>query len=134
MAGETLAPAEGEEIAEINDPGDVEDVEPLRVKKEIYTPTASEVEDHRKTHYPHRAWCRECVEGHALGEHRHPGQEHRIAILGIDFFYMTIKGVQKREELEFAKTEDGETQLKAACVKGEIVKCVLVRCSQTKAC
>ena len=106
--------------------GDPEDTEPLRVKREVYSPTASEVEDHRKTHYPYRSWCRECVEGHALGEHRHPAQVHWIAVLGMDFFYMTISGVQRREELEFARDEDGENKLKAACSRGEIVKCVML--------
>ena len=53
--GEMLAPNEGEEVVEINDQGDAEDVEPLRAKKEVHTPTASEVEDHRKTHFPPRS-------------------------------------------------------------------------------
>ena len=70
---EMLAPNEGEETVEIQDEekGDDEDIEPLKLKKDVYSPTITERENHRITHYPYRAWCRECVEGHALGEHRH---------------------------------------------------------------
>ncbi len=31
-------------------------------------PSAAEVERHRISHYPYRRWCRECVEGQAVGE------------------------------------------------------------------
>ena len=31
-------------------------------------PSAAEVERHRITHHPYRRWCRECLEGQAVGD------------------------------------------------------------------
>ena len=73
----SLEPIEKEEHVVIQDDefqeGE-EDTEKLKVKKDIIAPSASEIEEHRLTHHPFRSWCRECVEGRALGERRvcHP--------------------------------------------------------------
>ena len=34
-----------------------------RVAKDVYTPTAQEMEEHCATHIPAKAWCPACVEG-----------------------------------------------------------------------
>ena len=112
-------------------------VEPLRIAPSPILPSAAEVEEHRITHIPYRSWCRECVEGKALGEHRGHGRPHHhtkvIPVVGMDYFYATSKGVLFREELEFTLDSDGEKKLLQARKDGTTVKCLMVRCSQTKA-
>ena len=61
------APLEGAEEEIVSEEIEVE-VEPLRIAPSPQKPSASEVEEHRITHIPCRSWCRECVEGRALGE------------------------------------------------------------------
>ena len=56
------------DVVEINEnEGEAEEVQPAGTKPSPVLPTASEVEDHRVTHLPFRRWCRECIEGRALG-------------------------------------------------------------------
>ena len=80
---------------------DEDEVEPLKISPSPTQPTAAEIEEHRVTHLPFRRWCRECMMGRGLGEQRgrHQGREHEIAIVGVDYFYVTSKGVEDREEL-----------------------------------
>ena len=42
--------------------------EPWKVAPSPQEHTPADVEEHRVTHIPYRSWCRECVEGKALGE------------------------------------------------------------------
>ena len=44
---------------------ELEDEEGLapRVAKDVYTPTAREIEEHCATHIPAKTWCPACVEG-----------------------------------------------------------------------
>ena len=73
-----------------------------KVAPDPFMPSPAEVEEHRVTHWPYRSWCRECVEGKALGEHRSHRREHgsRIAVVGIDYFYMTSRGIMARKDLQ----------------------------------
>ena len=70
-----------------------EDVEKVRVAPSPQLPSAEEVEEHRLTHYPFRSWCRECIEGRALGERRGQGDHglrgKLIPTIGIDYFFIT---------------------------------------------
>ena len=132
--GELVAPAEEEagvhegdpkvgedsELIEIQD--EVEEAEPLRIAPSPKQPTAADVELHRITHWPYRSWCEECVKGRGLGEQRgtHAGRVHEVPIVGLDYFYMTEKGLEYRSEL---KMDDGE--VKAARENGDIVLCLL---------
>ena len=126
---------EGDKEAVIHD----EDVEKLRVAPSPQMPSAAEVEEHRITHYPFRSWCKECIEGRALGERRgqnsHGPSERLVTTIGIDYFFMTGKGMMSRSELngEYPENEQGEAKLEDDRSKGEIVKCVIVRDSMTKA-
>ena len=43
--------------------------ETIRVAHDPVKPSAQLVEKHRVTHYPYERWCRECIEGKALGEY-----------------------------------------------------------------
>ncbi len=110
------APAEpSEEIIEVDeDEQDEEEVEPVTIAPNPMLPSASQVEEHRVTHYPYRCWRRECVEGKALGEKRgrRPGDGTNkfIAAIGMDYFYITSKGILKRKELEFEENPEGEAK------------------------
>ena len=88
-----------------------EEVEPLKTAPSPTMPSAAEVEEHRVAHYPFRSWCRECVMGRGLGERRgrHQDRDHRIAIVGIDYFYITSKGLVKRDDMveEYALDAEG---------------------------
>ena len=115
--------------------GDAEDVEPLQLKKDPMLPSEAEVEQHRITHWPFRSWCRECVEGRALGEKRQchkPEGRRRIPIVGLDYFYVTSKGLLERHELEFPATAEGETALNESRLTGETAKCIMMRCFESK--
>ncbi len=66
----------------------------------------SEIEDHRKCHLPYRSWCRECVMGRGLGEQRgaHQGRAHEIPRVGVDYWFITSKGLTKKDELEYEQS------------------------------
>ena len=53
-------------------------------------------------------------------------------LVGIDYFFITAGGVKKRDELEYDNNPEGQKELEAARVKGEVVKCLVVRCNVTK--
>ena len=96
----------GEDVVRISD-----EIEPLKQAPSPSMPSAAEVEEHRVTHIPYRSWCRECVMGRGLGEQRgrHHQREHDIAIVGVDYFFITAKGVQRRPEMmeEYAMDPEG---------------------------
>ena len=55
-----------------------------------------------------------------------------MPIVGIDYFFITSEGVKKRRELDFEENSSGETALLAARSSGEIIKCIVIRCYQSK--
>ena len=131
-----MAPTEDEiavdEEVHIKDELDTE-TESLKQARDPGQPTARQVEDHRRTHVPYRVWCRWCWLGRGRGiQHRRtPGST--VPIIGIDYFFITKGGVKVREELEHSMDADGEKALNEARARGDIVKCLLVRCTGTKA-
>ena len=152
--GRLIAPAEEEEkgpeeAKEPEDPGtedgkngdegdehfeEEEEVEPLRKTPSPVMPPAAEVEEHRLTHTPYRSWCDECNRGRGLGEQRgaHKGRPHTIPIVGVDFWYITSDGIKSRDELEWGTDDEGAEQLKKARDDGTIIKCLIIRCYETK--
>jgi hypothetical protein len=85
-------------------------------------PTASEVERHRITHYPYRRWCRECLEGQAVGDgHKASPSEPLYPIIGVDYFYITkdSKFVSKGEEAESL-----EGAIKCIIMRDRMTKCI----------
>ena len=141
----TIAPLEEEEeTAEINEEqAEVDndefrcepcEVEPLRTAPNPILPSAADVEEHRLTHWPFRSWCKFCNLGRGTGEqHRRDAEKQRsIAIVGIDYWYITSSIMKKRSELEQAEDSEGEVQLTAAREDGSIIKCIVVRCHQSK--
>ena len=110
------------------------EIEPIRTAPSPVTPSASEVEEHRITHAQYRSWCKECVEGKALGEQRgraaDDGTVKMIPVVGLDYFFITSSGISKREDL---KDMEDDAKLLEERKKGKIIKCLIVRCSRTKA-
>ena len=96
-------------------------------------PTAQQVEQHRQgAHVPYRSWCRWCVLGRGRGLQHRSGQASAIAIVSLDYFFMTGDGVKLRSELKYAEDENGNRELTEARGRGEVVKCLALKCSSTK--
>ncbi len=107
-----------------------DDIEPLKHGSSPIMPSATEVEEHRAAgHVQYRSWCSECVKGRGLGEQRgrHEGRPHTIPVIGIDYWYITETGIQRRGDIGYGDDADGEAKLLASRQDGTIVKCVLVR-------
>ena len=136
--GEKLvAPATEEEAegAEVNIEDDIdEEVEPVKMAPDPGQPSEKQVEDHRRAHIPYRLWCKWCVFGRGRGfPHRRRGGS-TIAIIGLDYFFITHGEVKVRNELEeFSHDEAGEKALSEARGRGEVIKCIAIRCAKSKA-
>ena len=139
--GELIAPADEEVVdpeGDVQDSHDsehieiqdeVEEAEPLKIAPSPKQPSAADVELHRITHWPYRSWCEECVKGSGLGEQRgtHVGRAHEVPIVGVDYFYMTEKGLEHRSDMALS---DAEVKTAREC--GDIVLCLIIRCYATK--
>ena len=104
VVGDGESEGEGERIEVRSDVDDSleQEVEPLKKRPNPLLPSAEEIDDHRCAgHYPYRSWCRECVEGRALGEHRTAtvGGDKRIPTVAFDYFFLTAGGLQRRNEM-----------------------------------
>ena len=117
--------------SEIND--ELNEAAPLKKPTIPVMPCLTEVEEHRRTHWPYRTWCKFCNMGRGLGEQRGGrDQPHAVPIIGVDYFFITVEGFKLRQELKHPETEDGEKTLLADRLEGRIIKCVLVRCTETR--
>ncbi len=106
------------------------EAEPLAHGSSPVLPSAAEVEEHRTSgHILYRSWCPECAMGRGLGEQRgrHDGRPHSIPVIGMDYWYITETGIQRRGDLGYGDNADGEAKLLAKRRDGTIVKCILVR-------
>ncbi len=137
MGEELVAPATSaeEEDGEVVIAEDVdEEVEPVKMAPDPGQPSKKQVEEHRRTHIPYRMWCRWCVLGRGRG---HPHRRHgsaMIAIVGVDYFFITQGTVKFRAELDgFPSDEEGERKLDEARRRGEVIKCIAIRCAKSKA-
>ena len=77
-----------------------EETQDVKVGTVPVKPTAAEVERHRIAHYPYRRWCRECLEGQAVGDgHKASPSQPLFLIIGVDYFYITkdLKFIMKNE-------------------------------------
>ena len=127
-----MAPLEEQDVKEEVQGEEGEDVEPLRLARNPKLPSAEDVEAHDRVHIPFRDWCKWCNLGRGRGiPHRHAGGSS-IPIVGVDYFFITSEGVKKRKELEFEENSSGEALLDSARARGEIIKCLLVRCFESK--
>ena len=122
--------AEGE--VQIDDAQD-EDVAPARHVASPSQPSQEEVERHRVDHNPFRSWCKQCVEGRGLGSpHIAVTEQSMVPVVGMDYFFVTAEGLKRRDELACELSEEGEEKIAAARKRGDIIKCLLVRCFNSK--
>ena len=106
-----------------------EESETLKPVKAPWQPTTAEMEDHRVTHIPYRSWCEHCVRGRALGQkHLRGTPVSRVPVIGVDYFFMTKDTLMTPEECRAALKGGMEDAIE----KGEIVKCLMVRCSVSR--
>ena len=79
-----------------------EEVEPRKVVRTPYTPSASQVAEHRVDHCPCRDWCEECRE--AFGrEAPHSSVEHQaqwVPVISCDYLFLSARGVFLRNKWE----------------------------------
>ena len=90
-------------------------------------PSQRQVEEHRRTHWPYRSWCKWCVLGRGRGTPHRVTSKSDIPVVGIDYFFIT-KGVSVKAKSEVEDAENMEEQRQT----GEVVKCIVIRCSYTK--
>ena len=81
---------------------------------------------------PYRLWCKYYVMGRGRGFLQKNSAGSSITIVGHDYFYITSAGVMKREGLDYPRDLPGEAPLQAARTTGRVVKCLVLRCSNTK--
>ena len=107
-----------------------EECQPARSATIPTKPSTAEVEAHRETHLPYRSWCEHCVRGRALGVgHPRKGLQSAIPVVALDYFFMTKSSLMTPDECRNAL----QGGMDEALEKGEIVKCLMVKCSMTKA-
>ena len=75
---------------------DAEDVQPIRTLKTLELPLREAVEEHRVNHCPYRSWCDECVEGAGREDGHSNVESHSIAMISIDFLFITRKRFSRR--------------------------------------
>ncbi len=127
-----MNPADGElaidEEIKIKEDEDIE-VEPPRLARDPGQPTAAQVEVHRRTHVPYRVWCKLCILGRCRCLQHRRSSGSAVAIVGLDYFFITRGGVKERKEIDYTSND----AINEARAKGDIVKCLVVRCSKSKA-
>ncbi|MDP7400196.1 MAG: hypothetical protein QF541_25255, partial [Lentisphaeria bacterium] len=113
---------------------ELEEVEPIKKSIDPGRPTAAQIEDHRVDHLPYRCWCKWCVLGRGRGIPHRRKSDPKIAIIGLDYFFIIGSEVKSRDELkEFEDSPEGKQRLDEARGRGGVVKCIVIRCAKTKA-
>ena len=93
--------ADGE--IELEETEEEEDAQFLKCPGE---PSPQELEQHRASHLPYRSWCRWCVMGRARGLKHTVKPVGSVPVIGLDYFFMTDTGVQRRNELGLDEDEE----------------------------
>ena len=65
-------------------------------------------------------------------KHQSSQDAHDIPRVGLDYFFITTEGVKRRDELGFELSEEGEAAIDKARTSGSVVKCLVVRCMESK--
>ena len=107
---------------------------PPKIAPDPGQPTSKQMAEHRVIHSPYRIWCKFCVMGRGRGTpHGRSDNHSRTAVVGVDYFFITRDGVKRRSQLEHAPDEElTDAALEVAREAGEIIKCLLLRCSKSK--
>ena len=119
----------GQEVIEV----DEEDVEQIKSAPDPKLPSPDVVEQHRCIHIPFRDWCKWCVMGRGRGlQHASRTLASHIAIVGLDYFFITRGGVMARKDIDYTTDAVGEAKLAKDREANRIIKCVVIRCLKTK--
>ena len=106
------------------------EIEDVKIGKDPKLPLPSEIEEHRTAgHVDFRDWCIHCQLGRGLGPpHKAPEGERRVAVLSMDYFFITAGGV-------VAPGDDGLSQpeLEQQVEAETAVKCLAMRDSMSGA-
>ena len=79
-----------------------EEAEELKTVRDPMLPSPEEIEAHRRSHIPYRAWCKFCVMGRCMGAgHKTSEHKSRIPVIGVDYFFVTAGDVKARKDLEY---------------------------------
>ena len=80
----------------------MDEVQPHKALKSPSMPTLSELQEHRTSHLPYRAWCPECVEAWARerAQVASTTDARGVLLVSIDYFFLSDKGVATRDEGE----------------------------------
>ncbi len=109
-----------------------EDVQKMRAAHSPETPTAKMMEEHRYVHLPYRDWCKWCVMGPGRGMQHRRGDSSWIPVIGLDYFYITAGGIKLRKELDHPEDPAGNAALEEDRKNGNIIKCLVIRCTKSK--
>ena len=97
-----------EEASELQ--GEVAEEARVRVGRKPHEPTRQEREEHEVHHEPYRAWCEACVAGrgraqeHITADH----SENAIAVLGVDYGYLSRKSIADGDDNNEERDESGQ--------------------------
>ena len=109
-----------------------EDVQSMKMAPSPDTPTAKMMEEHRCVHIPYRDWCKWCLMGRGRGMQHRAAEAGWTPVVGMDYFYITTRGVKIRAHLEQPQDAEGDAALEEERKAGRIVKCIMVRCTKSK--
>ena len=58
-----------------------------------------------------------------------------VAVVGIDYFFITERGILTKDEVlqQYNDESEGDVQLENDRKEGKVVKCMIIRCFKTKA-
>ncbi len=91
---------EDEQVLNGDDDANDEDETPIETERvkvgyDPKLPAAADIEDHRTAgHMDFRSWCIHCAKTRGLGApHRTPEGERKIAVLSLDYFFLTAGSV-----------------------------------------
>ena len=72
---------------------ETEEARAVKMSKNIYVPTAAEVEEHNRTHLPYRCWCEHCVKGRRDNPpHRARDEVPAGPEVGLDYCFVRRRG------------------------------------------
>ena len=103
MGDQATAASEREKVSAASDDANgSEEIQAQRTLQSPVLPTLSELQKHRITHLPFRAWCPDCVEAFAREmAHRLSAHEKRdFPLISVDYFFLSSKGVVTRDEVD----------------------------------
>jgi len=116
-----------------HDEVEAEEVQPAKKAPDPVMPSPAEIEAHRENHLPFRSWCLDCTLARAMGElhrRRQEGVTSTVPVVAMDYFFMTASDVYLSKEAAGYQSDEAVVE---AVEAGKVVKCLVVKCTQTKA-